>query len=52
MSHSDERRDDMRRADESGRNDEPKAVSGGDRRNAVVRWLEGVNSGEVFGGHG
>lgn len=24
----------------------------GDRRNAFVRWLEGVYSGERWGGHG
>ncbi|MDZ4168700.1 MAG: hypothetical protein U1E26_03470 [Coriobacteriia bacterium] len=24
----------------------------GDRRSGFVRWLEGVNSGERFGGHG
>ncbi len=24
----------------------------GDTRSGIVRWLEQVNSGEVFGGHG
>jgi len=31
---------------------DPRPVSAGDRRHPFIAWLEGVNAGERFGGHG